>query len=69
MIWRKANVKEAKNRGFNSKFEKPSKTIGKKVVLPEYQDERVLVATETILKEGFCTPVLVGNPAEIAESC
>ncbi len=44
------------------------KPLGKKVVLPEYQDERVLVATETILKEGFCTPVLVGNPAEIAEA-
>ena len=27
------------------------KPLGKKVVLPEYQDERVLVATETILKE------------------
>jgi hypothetical protein len=23
-------------------------------VLPEYQDERVLKATEIILKEGFC---------------
>ena len=44
------------------------KPLGKKIVLPEYQDERVLVATETILKEGFCTPVLVGNPAEIAEA-
>jgi len=44
------------------------KPLGKKIVLPEYQDERVLVATEIILKEGFCTPVLVGNPAEIAEA-
>ena len=42
------------------------KPLGKKIVLPEYQDERVLKATEIILKEGFCTPVLVGNPAEIA---
>ena len=44
------------------------KPLGKKIVLPEYQDERVLKATEIILKEGFCTPVLVGNPAEIAEA-
>ncbi len=42
------------------------KPLGKKIVLPEYKDERVLKATEIILKEGFCTPVLVGNPAEIA---
>ena len=37
-------------------------------MLPEYKDERVLKATEIILKEGFVTPVLVGNPAEIAEA-
>ena len=39
------------------------KPLGKKIVLPEYKDERVLKATEIILKEGFVTPVLVGNPA------
>lgn len=44
------------------------KPLGKKIVLPEYKDERVLKATEIILKEGFVTPVLVGNPAEIAEA-
>ena len=44
------------------------KPLGKKIVLPEYKDERVLKATEIILKEGFCTPVLVDNPAEIAEA-
>ena len=42
------------------------KPLGKKIVLPEYKDERVLKATEIILKEGFVTPVLVGSPAEIA---
>ncbi|WP_251423965.1 phosphate acetyltransferase [Veillonella agrestimuris] len=41
------------------------KPLGKKIVLPEYHDDRVLFATEIILKEGFCTPVLVGNPADI----
>lgn len=35
------------------------KPLGKKIVLPEYKDERVLKATEIILKEGFVTPVLV----------
>ena len=44
------------------------KPLGKKIVLPEYKDERVLKATEIILKEGFVTPVLVGNPAEITEA-
>lgn len=41
------------------------KPLGKKIVLPEYEDVRVLQATETILKEGFVTPVLVGDPAAI----
>lgn len=38
---------------------------GKKIVLPEYKDARVIQATAQILKEGFCTPVLVGDEAEI----
>ena len=41
------------------------KPLGKKIVLPEYKDERVLEATQLILKEGFATPVLVGNPEEV----
>lgn len=41
------------------------KPLGKKIVLPEYKDVRVLEATQTIVKEGFVTPVLVGNPDEI----
>jgi len=68
LIWRNANVKEAKIVDLIQNLKNQVKPLGKKVVLPEYQDERVLVATETILKEGFCTPVLVGNPAEIAEA-
>jgi len=68
LIWRKANVKEAKIVDLIQNLKNQVKPLGKKIVLPEYQDERVLVATEIILKEGFCTPVLVGNPAEIAEA-
>ena len=68
MIWRKANVKEAKIVDLIQKLKDQVKPLGKKIVLPEYKDERVLKATEIILKEGFVTPVLVGNPAEIAEA-
>ena len=68
LIWHKANVKEAKIVDLIQKLKDQVKPLGKKIVLPEYQDERVLKATEIILKEGFCTPVLVGNPAEIAEA-
>lgn len=41
------------------------KPLGKRIVLPEYKDERVLEATSLILKEGFATPVLVGNEADV----
>lgn len=41
------------------------KPLGKKIVLPEFTDARVLQATEMILKEGFCTPVLVGDEAKV----
>ena len=68
LIWRNANVKEAKIVDLIQNLKNQVKPLGKKIVLPEYQDERVLVATEIILKEGFCTPVLEGNPAEIAEA-
>ena len=61
MIWRKANVKEAKIVDLIQKLKDQVKPLGKKIVLPEYKDERVLKATEIILKEGFVTPVLVGN--------
>lgn len=41
------------------------KPLGKRIVLPEYKDERVLEATSLILKEGFAHPVLVGNEADV----
>lgn len=37
------------------------KSLNKKIVLPEINDERVIVAAAQILKEGFATPVLVGS--------
>lgn len=42
------------------------KPLGKKIVLPEFEDERVLQGAEMILKQGFAVPVLVGNPEKIA---
>ena len=68
LIWRNANVKEAKIVDLIQNLKNQVKPLGKKIVLPEYKDERVLKATEIILKEGFVKPVLVGNPAEIAEA-
>lgn len=41
------------------------KPLNKRIVLPEYFDPRVVEATAQILKEGFVTPVLVGNPEDI----
>jgi len=52
LIWRNANVKEAKIVDLIQNLKNQVKPLGKKVVLPEYQDERVLVATEIILKEA-----------------
>lgn len=37
-----------------------AKGLGKKIVLPEFEDSRVIEAAAAILKEGFCVPVLVG---------
>ncbi len=47
------------------KLKEQVKPLGKKIVLPEYEDARVLQAVEMIVKEGFCTPVLVGAPDAI----
>ena len=44
LIWRNANVKEAKIVDLIQNLKNQVKPLGKKIVLPEYQDERVLVA-------------------------
>lgn len=44
-----------------------AKKIGKTIVLPETEDERVLRATEIILAEGIAKVALVGNEAELKE--
>ena len=47
-------LREAKIVDLIQKLKDQVKPLGKKIVLPEYKDERVLKATEIILKEGFC---------------
>ena len=42
-----------------------AKGLGKKIVLPEFEDSRVIEAAAAILKEGFCVPVLVGAEDKI----
>lgn len=44
-----------------------AKELGKTIILPETEDERVLRATEIILKEGIAKVALVGDPEEIKE--
>jgi len=47
------------------KIKEKSKELGKKIVLPEATDERVLRAAADVVKEGLAVPVLVGNEATI----
>ncbi len=47
------------------KIKEKSKALGKKIVLPEATDERVLRAAADVVKEGLAVPVLVGNEATI----
>ena len=41
------------------------KTAPKKIVFTEGSDERILSATDRLKKEGFLTPILIGNPDEV----
>ena len=45
-----------------------AKTLGKTIILPETEDERVLRATEVIIKEGIAKVALVGNEEEIRKN-
>ena len=59
-------LKRRTYHGFNSKFKRASKKAWvKKIVLPEFEDSRVIEAAAAILKEGFCVPVLVGAEDKI----
>ena len=47
------------------KIKEKSKELGKKIVLPEATDERVLRAAADVVSEGLAVPVLVGNEGAI----
>ncbi len=47
------------------KIKGKAKELGKTIVLPESDDERVLLATEVILKESFAKVVLIGDEEKI----
>ncbi len=49
------------------KLKEKARSLGKTIILPETEDERVLKATEKILAEGISKIALVGNEAEIKE--
>lgn len=44
------------------------KPLGKKIVLPEIEDRRVIEATAQILEEGFAVPVLIGTKSEVEQA-
>lgn len=50
-----------------SQLKEKAKKLGKTIILPESEDERVLRATEIILREGIAKIALVGNEEEIKE--
>lgn len=47
------------------KIKEKAKVLGKKIVLPEATDERVLRAAAAIIEENLATPILVGNVEDI----
>ena len=50
-----------------SKILEAAKANRKKIVLPEGNEERTIVAVEKIKKEGVAYPILIGNKEEILE--
>ena len=58
-------LKRRTYHGFNQSLKEQAKGLGKKIVLPEFEDSRVIEAAAAILKEGFCVPVLVGAEDKI----
>ena len=45
-----------------------AKLLNKRIVLPEGEDSRVVVAAAQTVKEGFAKVVVLGNPDEIAKA-
>lgn len=51
-----------------SQLKENARNLDKKIVLPEGAEERILKATEIVLKENIAQVVLLGDPAEIKEN-
>ncbi|HEX7570678.1 MAG TPA: phosphate acetyltransferase [Verrucomicrobiae bacterium] len=51
--------------GFAEELLLRAKKLNKKVVLPETEDERTLIAAATLVKEQICRVVLVGVPDQV----
>jgi len=44
-----------------------AKSAPKRIVFPEGNEERVLRASQVLIEEGICEPILIGDPVEIKE--
>ncbi len=53
---------------FIEQVKQKAKSNRKRIVLPEASDLRVVQAANTVLQEGFCDIILIGNKAEILRS-
>ncbi|MDO5335515.1 MAG: phosphate acetyltransferase [Coriobacteriia bacterium] len=53
---------------FMDEFIARAKTDKKTIVLPEGNDERILIAAEEVLRQGIADVVILGNPEEIKAS-
>ena len=59
------SLKGEMNMKLMNKILEVAKADKKRIVLPEGNQERTIVATEEIYKQGYAHPILVGNKEEI----
>jgi phosphate acetyltransferase len=59
------SLKGEMNMKLMNKILEVAKADKKRIVLPEGNEERTIVATEEIYKQGYAHPILVGNKEEI----
>ena len=54
--------------GFIDTIKAKAKADLKTIVLPESEDDRTLKAAETVVKEGFAFPIIIGTEADVKAS-
>ena len=54
--------------GFIDTIKAKAKSDLKTIVLPESEDDRTLKAAETVVKEGFALPIIIGAEADVKAS-